>query len=576
MKQTVNQDYFNRKMFFRALPPILISYIGLAIADTADAIVVGQRLGVTGLAAISMALPVFMLINVVMHSYGMGGFIVYARLMGEGKQEKARQNFNGVLWHAMLVGVILAAAGNLFLDPLVMLLGVEETSGTLYEVCSVYVRIIVTAIPVFIFSYVLNYYLCSDGKEKLASIGSTVGNLTDLFLNILLVLVLDGGAAGAALSTVIGNLVAICIYLIGMRRNPGNLVFSLKNVWKFRAWHCFRLGFASSVQYIFSLIFVMSANRLLMKISGDSGVAVFDVIQNVSFLIQYIYDAAAKAAQPLVSTFRGERNYYGERRIFAWNLLSAVILGGFCITLIALFPQSMCVIFGIAGTEAAELGVYALRIYLIGGFLAGINLTLQKYCQACEREKPVFIMAILRGFIFLIPALFFFANLGIRAFWWLFAATETMSLIVFLIFNAIDRKKDSFDQNRVYSTTILGTVGNMTQLADEIEAFCEKWNAEMKQTYFIRMTLKEVCVTIMKHQDQNGYIQITLIADTDGVFELHIRDNAEKFNLLEMDTAKVSEEEYDMDAMGILVIKKRAKEMQYRNYKGFNSLIIKI
>lgn len=571
-----NADYFSRKMYLRQLPLSLISYLGLAVADITDAVVIGQKMGVVGLAAVSMALPVYMIMNVVIHSFGAGGSIVYARLLGEGREKEAAENFNGIIRTAIGIGILCAVAGNLFLRPMLLLLGAGEQGSGIYQACSDYVRIIVSAFPTFVFSYVMNYYLRNAGREKTAGIGLTLANVTDVSLNILLVLVWDRGTAGAALATVIGQLAAGIFYLTVLS-GQNSLRLSFKRVRYCEKIKCFRLGFSSAVQYVFSFLFVLSANRILMKISGDTGVAVFDMIQNVSIFILYFYEAASKAAQPIISTFHGEHNYDGQKRIFFWNVLSGMLAGGACIAAAALWPEKVCILFGLTKEGAVALGIPALRIFLAGAFFAGINLLLEGYAQACEREREAFGMAALRGAVFLLPSMFFFAGFGITGFWWLFFVTELLSFAVFLYISCRKGAKGKTDTERVYSTTIAGTIPDMAELADEIERFCERWNAAAKQIYFMRMTLEELCVAIMNHQeDRNGYIQITLIACEDTLFELHVRDNAVSFNPFEMQTGKADETDCDMDAMGMLVIKNRAKEMFYRRYQGFNCLIVKI
>ena len=94
------------------------------------------------------------------------------------------------------------------------------------------------------------------------------------------------------------------------------------------------------------------------------------------------------------------------------------------------------------------------------------------------------------------------------------------------------------------------------------------------------MTVEEICLLIIEkafEKQNGGYIQITLIACEDLEFELHIRDNARIFNPFSMETNRASREgNYDMDAMGIFVIKQKAKHFFYRQYQGFNSLIVRI
>ncbi|MCC8100707.1 MAG: hypothetical protein LIP11_00075 [Clostridiales bacterium] len=147
------EDYFTRKMFYRQFFPAVLSSVGLAVGDMMDAVVVGQSMGVTGLAAISLALPVFMVINVIMHGFGIGGSIRYATQLAQGKPEKAVSGFQGILAVALLIGAGLALLGNLFLTPLLGLLGTKASDGLLFETSRIYVRIIISGTPLF-FSHI--------------------------------------------------------------------------------------------------------------------------------------------------------------------------------------------------------------------------------------------------------------------------------------------------------------------------------------------------------------------------------------------------------------------------------------
>ena len=96
--------YFTRRMFLRQYFPALASAAALTVADMADAIVVGNRMGAVGLAALSFALPIFMIYNVIMHSLGMGGSILYASLMANNAMP-----FNEELASQLLVNAFVGA-----------------------------------------------------------------------------------------------------------------------------------------------------------------------------------------------------------------------------------------------------------------------------------------------------------------------------------------------------------------------------------------------------------------------------------------------------------------------------------
>ena len=183
----MKQDIFTGKMFRRLFVPSLCASVGLAFSDMADALVVGWRMGDTGLAAIGMTLPLFMVINLFMHGFGIGGSVRYAQLLGAGKREKASDSFLQVLQMALAVSCVLALAVNLFPDRALGLLGVGAADEALYRQTGAYVRLIALGAPVFFLNYILNYYLRADGQQKRASGGFLAGTLVDIGLNVVLV-----------------------------------------------------------------------------------------------------------------------------------------------------------------------------------------------------------------------------------------------------------------------------------------------------------------------------------------------------------------------------------------------------
>lgn len=572
-----NKDFFSRKMFTRLLVPSMISYAGLAFGDVADAVVVGNKLGVTGLAAISFALPVFMIINVIMHGFGAGGSIVYSRLLGEGRKEEAKKNFNSVFAVAMLISVMLAVIGNVFLVPFLRVLGVSPDNVELFNTASEYIRIIVSGFPLFTAAYVMNYYLRNDENERIASIGFTVANIIDIILNIVFVLVLDMGAKGAAYSTLIGQIISIIFYLpciIGVKKN---LRFSFTGLSIKHAFKCFKTGFSSSVQYIFSFIFIWSANNILMKIGSDTGVAVFEIIQNASLFLLYIYEGVTKAAQPLISTFSGERNRMGMHKILKYSIVSGCLLGGVGIAIMMKFPGLVCVVFGVNEPEVVMLAIRAIRIYCIAAFFAGLNILIENYQQSCEKDRNAYVIALLRGAVILIPVTYLFSFTGVNNFWWLYPVTEIVSFIISLLWIRFYKKDNKNDFDKVYTCTI-SSAQEISDAMNSVECFCEENEASPEQVYYVTMVFEEICVAIMKqfNEDKDGRIQFTMIA-CENEFELHVRDNAVLYNPFEQkcDTVCLSDD-FDDDSIGILLIKSTAKDFFYRRYQGFNSLVVKI
>lgn len=574
-----SRDRFTGKMFRRLWTPAILSSVGFAFADMADAIVVGRSMGVVGLAAISLSLPVYMVMNVLMYGLGLGGAAAFSKLLGKGEEEKGIDLFNRVFRTAVILGLALAAAGNFLLGPLVRLLGATSADPELYAATSTYVRILVLGTPFFFAAYVLNFFLPNDNNENLASIGFTVGNVCDIALNVVFVMFLHMGVKGAALSTVIGQVVAVVIYLPGILGKGHVLKLRLSKSDPGETLACFRNGFSVSIQYIWQMLFLLLVNNILMRKQGESGVAVFDVLQNMSYLVLYLYEGTAKAMQPIASTYCGEHYENGKKAVKRLSLVFGQAAGGAAVLFVLLFPQLICQFFGLEADVTRELGVNALRIYGISLLFAGASVILEGYCQACEESGKALLLTTLRGAVILIPCTLLFSLLSIRYFWLLFPVTELLALALFLLVQRLRPGAADIDPARVYMRTIGSRQEDISVLLEEIEGFGETWGANPKQTYFVNMAVEEVCMAIMQNgfsDGKEGYIQVTLVAGENGEFELHIRDNAEKFDPFSLETGKASQEDFNLDAVGIMVIKKRAKSFYYRQFQGFNTMVLRI
>ena len=576
------KDSFTGRMFRGLWIPAMLSSLGWALSDMADAVVVGQKLGTVGLAAISLILPIYMINCMFAHGFGLGGSVRYSRLLSQGKPQEAADSFHGVFWLALAFGAATAVLGSVFMGPLLALLGTRPADGALYTATKDYLQILVAATPLFYLSNILNYYLRNDGSQRRAGVGSVTGNISDITLNILLVLVLDMGTRGAALSTALGQIITICIYLPGFFSKKHTLRFALPGRrWAAPALSTLKAGMATSVQYLYQMIFFLVCNNLLIRLGGETAVAVFDVIQNTSYLILYMFEGTGRAMQPILSTYQGERNRQGKRNAVRLGFTAGLAVGGALIAFAELWPRGMCLLFGIAGSASEALACTALRLYGAAALFAGINILLCNYYQACENEKPSFLLETLRGAALLIPLTFVCYRLGLQHFWLLFLLTEAGSLAVFLLLGIGGRyKKAELPEERIFQRTILSNAADVMDVSRELEAFCEGWGAGMKQQMLATMTVEEIGMAILKHGFQgrtDGYIQLTAIMEENGQLELHLRDDATTFNPFDMETSRASKDgEFDMDSMGVLVIKQRAKDFFYRRYQGFNTLIITI
>lgn len=577
----MNKDYFVPRMFYKMLIPSVISSIGFAFSDMADALVVGQRMGEDGLAAISLCLPVFMLMNIIMYAFGTGGGVKFSGQLGANNEKGAVQCFNRILRVSLVFGVIFAAVANIFAPQVLAVLGAGAKGTPLYGACETYMRIISLGAPFMILNIVLSDFLRNDNNEVIAARGFIIGNITDLLLNVVLVLIFNFGTAGAAVSTVIGSTVAIICYLPAITGKKANVIkiertdADIKQVVS-----CFRTGFSTSVQNLFQFIFLLVVNRIMLSLGGGIYVAIFDVIYNASLVIIYLCEGTSEAAQPLVSAFAGEQSEEDCRQIRRLSIISSLIFGGIAAALIFIFAKYVAYAFGISNAALND-AVYAIRIYCLGAAFVAMNIILSRYCQAKEDNRSAFISVLLKSLVVAVPCVFLFSLLGAKFIWFNFPMSEAVSFFLFMLYyRAAEKKRARFDENRIYRVTVSGQENEISELLDGCGEFCDKWNAKTNQKYYVMLIIEEIVASIMRNALVNvsdGKIRITLIAAEDGDFTLHVLDNAVEFNPLSLHSKKKTDTaDFDIDEVSILLIKKKVKKYLYRQCNGFNSLSVRI
>ena len=579
-KLNIKFDRFTLPMYRRLWYPAIISAIGWAIGDIMDAIVVGNKLGITGLAAISLVLPVYKLNYAIAQGFGIGGSMLFCKKLADGKPDKAEKIFSAVIKSAILIGVLLVILGLVFYNPVLRLLGTVSTDGELFNATRDYYRIVLASTPLFFVSECLNYFLRNDNEEKIASIGSILGVVVDVSCNILFVIFFEWGTTGAAISTAVGIIAAISVYCFALVRKNNHLSFVKTQINDLRiAFGCFRSGLSTSVRHLYNLVFLLLCNNLLINLSGEAGVAIFDIVQNVSFILGYLYIGTANAMQPLVSTYHFEHNLTGMKTIRFIGFLSGSIIGIIVICLVMIFPGCVCNLFGLIETNILSDAEIALRFYASSAFFSGINIMASCYFQDCEQEKAAFFISSMRGLIILIPIMLLMYQFHEPKIFWLFyPITEILTMIMFICFSNKYKEKP-FPDERIFQKTIYSDIHDINHIRELAEKFCIGFDASLEQCRMISLTMEEVLTAILKHGFHNkrdGYIEVIVLALENGEFELHIRDNAILFNPFSLKLTGRISEKTDFSAVGMEIIKNNVKSFFYRDFNSFNTLIIKV
>ncbi len=582
----------SRRMFARILAPSLIASVAFALSDLSDALVLGTRLGMSGLMAVGIISPLFDLFSFIGYSFSVGGCVTHVRFTAEDREEAALSHFKTCLLLVLLVGGLLALAGNLLINPLMLLLGADESRPGLLAQCLGYARPLLCAIPLFLLNYLLYDFVRCDDGTFLASLGLSVGCILDLALNIWFVLGLGWGVSGAALAVIIAQAVSILIYLAHLFSRNGVLHF--RPLWRaklgrFRAVRrSVRIGLTSSARYVFELAFVLLGNRLLLRagdlglIDGDLYVAVFDLVMSVSCLVFGIFRAYADTMQPLATAFHTENDRDNLRYLLSlavWSCVGACVLVS---ALLCFFAGSVSRAFGLESAAELAVSVPAIRIFCISTPMAGMLNIMISFFQSTGQARRSGIATMLHTAVFPIPAAIAAGLWFPQYFWFLFAASEFCTLAVVLLLARGRLIPKKLSEIPVLSTTMNRRHHDIQEVLGEITAFCARQELPEADSALIRLSVEELCVIIVRKAftgRRGEYIQLTVAEEEKGRYTINMRNNASYFNPLELRMGRISREIEDdelLESLGVLLVSKKARFLGYRHYQGFNLITVKI
>lgn len=585
------KHYICRRMFLRILWPSLIASVTLAGADVADAVVIGNRMGESGLATIGIVTPLYMLLNLLGYGFSTGGCVTFSRLAAEGREEEALSHFKTMGTLLIGLGVILAVAGNLLMRPLLQLLGAGGGSPELYNLCGQFAGPLVSAIPVFFLNFLMYDFVRCDNDAPLATLGFSAGCITDLALVCWFVFGLGWGVRGAIWSTIIAQSVSVIILSTHLfsRRGLMSIPAILKAKIKINKdiLHALKIGFSSAIQYVFSFLFLLIGNRLLLR-AGDLGmvngglyVAVFDVVMNVSYIFLGICQAFGNTMQPLASTFAAEHDRDNLTYLIRIAKVTGLIIILPAAALAAVFAGGVSGLFGLSAAAETAVSVPAVRIFCLCIPAAGMLVILTGFFQSCGRERLAGMITLMRKAIYLLPVTIVLGLFLPQDFWWLFIIGEGLTMLTVLTVVRSRLIREDPDAAPVFAATMDNQNHELAKVMDGVVAFCEKQEIPARQAVLIQLAVEELClITIQKAFSGrlDEYIQLTLAGEENGDYMLHIRNSAPYFNPLDLRMGRVNKTEQEelMDSVGVMMVRQKVKALHFRNYEGFNMMTIVI
>ncbi len=423
------------KLLLGMAVPIMISMLVQAFYNVVDSIFVSQ-LSENALNAVSLAFPLQNLMIAVGGGTAMGMNALLARSLGAKKQNDADRAANTGVFLALMSFVVFAVVGALgaraFFE---VQTDVEEivNYGTDYALIC-----LCCSIGIFM-QFCCERLLQATGRTSLAMWTQLVGAVINIILDPILIFGLFGmprmEVAGAAVATVVGQIVAAVIGIIlNVRHNP-EIHLSLKKI----RWHgptvrqIYRIGVPSIIMQCIGSIMNFAMNMILIGFT-TTATAVFGAYFKLqSFVFMPVF-GLNNAMVPIISYNYGAGKPDRVKKTVKLSILTAVIIMALGVLAFELIPDVLLSMFN-PSAEMLAIGEPALRIIGCHFLLAGFCIVAGSVCQAIGNPMYSLIVSVCRQLFVLLPAAWLLSQTGQLVLVWLaFPIAETVSLLMSAFF----------------------------------------------------------------------------------------------------------------------------------------------
>ncbi|MDY0236735.1 MAG: MATE family efflux transporter [Gudongella sp.] len=389
------------RLIFSLAIPTIISMLITSIYNMADTYFVSQ-ISTSASASVGIAFSLMVIIQAIGFTLGMGSGNYISRLLGNKNRDYSSKVIATGFFTALLLGIVIAVMGLIFLNPLVYALGATETIA---PYAKDYIKYILFGIPFMTASFVLNGTLRFQGSAFYAMLGIGTGGILNIILDPIFIFKLNMGTSGAALATVISQFISFCILFYNSSKG-GNIRISFKNFTP--KWDLYREilrgGLPSFYRQFLASIALIFLN-FSAGVYGDAAIAAMSIVGRVIHFSISVMLGFGQGFQPVCGFNYGAKLYDRVMNAF-WFSLKVSVIGLICISSVGFIISSKIIsIFRKEDLEVILIGTKAIRFQFLTLPLSAWVIMMNMLLQTIGKSKEASIVAVARQGMFFIPAI---------------------------------------------------------------------------------------------------------------------------------------------------------------------------
>ncbi len=408
--------------------PSIATMVFMGLYTVADVMFVARFVSSDAMASINIACPVVNLVVGFATMLATGGNAVVAAKMGEGREAEARRDFTLVVAFGIAASIVVAVAGNVWLQPLARALGATDI---LLPYCAEYLSVILAFTPASMLQVLFQNGVIAAGRPGVGTAMAISCGIANIALDYLLLGVFDMGVAGAAWGTSAGYAIAAAIGAAFFLTRKEGLRFAApsRNL-------CILLrscgnGVSEMVGQAAAAVITFLFNAVMLGIAGEDGVAAVTVLIYSQFMVSSVFFGFSMGCAPVISYDYGAGDAAGLRRLFR-SCLACVGVASVAACLAAFVgAPALASLFAPEDSPVFAMAAEGLAMFSVAYLFAGVNIFASAAFTALGNGVLSAVIAFLRTFGLVPLCLLSLPHiLGVQGVWVAVPIAETVTFAV--------------------------------------------------------------------------------------------------------------------------------------------------
>lgn len=435
-------DHFTYGRLLRFTLPSIGMMIFTSIYGVVDGFFISNYAGKTPFSAINLIYPFLMILSTVGFMFGTGGSAIVAKAFGEGKLEKGNRYFSLFVYVTIVLGVVFAALGIVFVPAVAELLGGK---GEILDNAVLYARIILLALPFNVLQLLFQSFFVTAEKPQMGLIVTVSAGLTNMILDAVLVILLpqEHKLAGAAIATAMSQVVGGSIPLIYFSRKNSSILRLGKTNFDSRAIAKACTNGSSEFMSNISMNLVgMLYNVQLLRYEPENGLAAYGVMMYVSMIFSAAFIGYSIGIAPVIGFNDGAQNHKELKGLLKKSMIIIGVVGVAMVAAAQVLATPLAKIFVSYDAQLMDLTVSGFRIFALSFFFMGYAIFSSSFFTALNDGLTSALISFLRTLVFQVAAVLLLPLvLGIDGVWLSIVVAEFMAVIFSVLFMFLKRKK---------------------------------------------------------------------------------------------------------------------------------------